>query len=221
MTVAEVKALARAMLNFETYDVEPSALLLFIQHGERVIGQAIMDANPWAFTASTIINVTTASKQFNLAAFDPAKILTVGQASSGASAYQWIPALQPVEVMSQSPDAGGYNQPYHNGWAYVPNYLQFSEEIPIGYDLLVLYSSFPAISTLDADILFGGNSLLVPYHYLVAEHAAIAMAIARDSNPAALVALHEANLQRVTTTLKDLQVQAVTHIPQFNGRANW
>ena len=219
--MAEVKALARALIGFETYDTEPSALLQFVQDGERVIGQAIMDANPWVFTQSTIINVTTPSKQFSLAAYNPAKILTVGQASSGSETYQWIPALQPVEVMSQSPDAGGYNQPYSQGWAYVPNYLQFSENVPAGYDILVLYSAFPAISTLDADILFGGNSLLVPYHYLVAYHAAIAMAIVRDTNPAALVALHQTNLERVTTALKDLQVQAVTHIPQFNGRANW
>ena len=225
MTASEAKTLAKALLGFESYDTEPSALMEFIKDGERVIGQILMDANPWVFASSLVIPVTTDQREFTLDSTtypslskSPQKILTTGQASSGDTEYQWLPALQPVEVMSKSPDAGGYNQPYATAWAYMPPTLRFSADIVSGYDLLVIHAELPDVVAADADSLFNGNIVASLYAYLVAYRAAILMGLQRGQDISGLAALHHADVERVKATIQEMQVQAMTHIPQFNGQ---
>lgn len=226
MLVSEAKEIARALIGFETYDTEPSALLKFIQDGVRVVGQALLDANPWLFASSiTITPASGGAREFELTptaqpslSATPLKILTVGRASqtSGTPRYQWVPALQPVEVMSKSPDAGGYSQPYQNGFAYTPPYLWFASNIGANEQILVIYAWMDSLPTADTDHLFGDlQTSLTPYDYLVPYHAAMLMGLQRGEDIRALQALYLNHLERITATVKDMQAQALNHIPQF------
>lgn len=226
MTVAEAKALALALLGFESYDTEPSALLKFVQNGERVVGQILLDANPWIFASPLVISIDTATRSFDLEPSTysalksvPCKVLLTGLASKGSTNYQWMPALQPIEVVANSPDAGGYIQPFRNAWAYMPPTLRFNQDIAAAQDLIVYHAELPAVGSDDTDTLFNGNVVAGLYDYLVAYHAAILMGLQRGQDVNGLVALHSTNLKRVEMTVKEMQVQAMAHIPQFRGQA--
>lgn len=229
MTLSEAKALARALLNYESYDVEPSALLQFINDGERVVGQHIMDANPWIFAEPQTLDVTAATGPIESYDFTtplvpdtpiPNKILTVAtrQTANKNARYTWMPALDPVETFANAPGRNGYSQPYRQAWSYAPPMVLFSTPVAVGTTIVFMIATFPALTTDNAALLFGGRDSLLPYNYLVAYHAAILMGLAREQNVENLIAFYTAHLERVCTTLKESQTQALNHIPQLDGR---